>query len=192
MNISDSEVATTILARLKKSDNDAFKELFFKFQPKLYAFVLRYMKNRDDAEEIVQEVFIQIWENRTQINESLSFKSYLFTVTKNKIIDYFRKKKTENLYRNYVLNYIEILQDNTLIELTNKDYNKALTDTISQLPEKRRSIFIMNKKLGMSRNEIAQFLNISENTVKNQLQEAMNFLRNVFDKGNSSNSDNTY
>jgi RNA polymerase sigma-70 factor (ECF subfamily) len=182
MNIPDSEVATTILTRLKEGDLIAFKELFVKFQPKLYAFVFRYLKGKEDSEEIVQEVFIQVWENRSNINENLSFKSFLFTITKNKITDYFRKKKTEILYRNYVLNYLEVLHDNTNKELIYKDYTALLADTIDQLPEKRKIIFIMSKKLGMSRNEIAQFLNISENTVKNQLQEAMKFLRNIFDK----------
>jgi RNA polymerase sigma-70 factor (family 1) len=182
MNISNSEVATITLTRLKKGDLDAFKELFTTFQPKLYAFVFRYLKNRGDSEEIVQDVFVQIWENRVNINEQLSFKSYLFTITRNRIIDYIRKKKLDALYRNYIFNYVDIIQENTNKELLYKEFNKALTDIINQLPEKRRIIFILSRKLKMSRSEIAQFLNISENTVKNQLQEATKFLRDFVDK----------
>jgi RNA polymerase sigma-70 factor (ECF subfamily) len=182
MNIANSDIKPHILTGLKEGNLNAFKELFFQYQPKLHGFVFRYLKSKTDAEEIVQEVFIQIWENRTSINENLSFNSFLFTITKNKIIDYLRKKKTETLYRNYVFNYLELINDSTDKELMYKDYNEALADAITQLPKKRRAIFIMSKKFQMSRTEIAQFLDISENTVKNQLQDAMNFIRTMLNK----------
>jgi len=160
----------------------SFEEVFSIFQPKLLVFVFRYLKSKEDSEEIVQEVFIQIWENRSALNEKLSFKSYLFTITKNKIIDYFRKKKIETLSRNYILNFTELIQDTTYKEIIYKDYDTAISNAIEQLPDKRKVIFILSKKFGMTRSEIAKFYNISENTVKNQLQEAVNFLRDILKK----------
>jgi len=182
MNTSNSDTNSNNISGLKDGNLDSFKELFLNFQPKLYAFVFRYLKTRADSEEIVQEVFIQVWENRSNLKENLSFNSFLYTITKNKIVDYFRKKKTETLYKNYVFNYMDMIHDDTNKELIYKDYNEALSEAIALLPEKRRSVFIMSKKFGMSRTEIAKFLDISENTVKNQLQEAMNFIRTMLNK----------
>jgi RNA polymerase sigma-70 factor (family 1) len=176
------ETETYLLTKLKESDIGSFEQIFDLFYQKLYAFVFRYLKSKEDSEEIVQDVFIQIWENRLNLNENLSFKSYLFTITKNRIIDYFRKKKVESLYKNYVQNFVEMVHDGTYKELIYKDYDIALTEAIQQLPEKRREVFILSKKFGMSRAEIAKFFNISENTVKNQLQEALSFLRETLKK----------
>ncbi|HEY4789013.1 MAG TPA: RNA polymerase sigma-70 factor [Bacteroidales bacterium] len=182
MNTSNLELKEHTLTRLKEGDMNSFEEVFTIFQPKLLAFVYRYLKSKEDSEEIVQEVFIQIWENRTTLNEKLSFKSYLFTITKNRIIDYFRKKKIETLSKNYVRNFTELIHDNTSSELVYKDYDAVLAEAIEKLPDKRKVIFLLSRKFGMSRNEIANFFNISENTVKNQLQEALNFLRDILKK----------
>jgi RNA polymerase sigma-70 factor (ECF subfamily) len=165
------------ISGLIQSDWNSFKELYILYKPLLMAFVFRHLKNREDSEEIVQDVFARVWEQRQNINADLSFKSFLFTITKNKIIDYFRKVKTENLYTNYIANYIEIIQDTTNSNIASKEINQSLSKAISLLPEKRKTVFLLSKKFNLSRNEIAQFLNISENTVKNHLQEAIQFLR---------------
>lgn len=178
-NIPGREVEKILMAKLKIGDINSFKKLYIIYQSKLYQFIFRYLKKKEDSEEIVQDILVHVWENRSNLNENLSFKSYLFTIAKHKIVDYFRKKKVETLYRNYIQNYIEIVNDNNNNELIYKDFTSELIGAIEKLPEKRKVIFIMNKKLGMSRIEIANFFNISENTVKNQLQEAMKFLRQV-------------
>jgi RNA polymerase sigma-70 factor (ECF subfamily) len=182
MNTLNLELREHTLSKLKKGDMSSFEEVFALFQPKLLTFVFRYTKSKEDSEEIVQEIFIQIWENRSTLNEKLSFKSYLFTIAKNKIIDHFRKKKIETLSRNYISNFTELIHDSTYKEILNKDYDEVIANAIEMLPDKRKVIFILSKKFGMSRNEIASFYNISENTVKNQLQEAINFLREILRK----------
>jgi RNA polymerase sigma-70 factor, ECF subfamily len=182
MNSPGLEIEKLLMTKLKGGDVNSFKQLYYHYQSKLYHFVFRYLKKKEDSEEIVEECLIHIWEDRSNLNENLSFQSYLFTIAKNKIIDYFRKKKVETLYKNYIQNFIEIVQDSSNKSLIYKDFSLELNGAIGQLPEKRRVIFIMNKKLGMSRAEIAEFFNISENTVKNQLQEAMKFLRETLNK----------
>lgn len=182
MDIYELRTDRQLIINLKEGNINSFEKIFNLFSPRLFSFVLRYIKSKEDTEEIVQEVFIQLWENRSKINEDLSFKSYLFTITRNKITDYFRKKKIEDLYRDYVKNFTDIISENIYKDLFNKDYDAVLADGIQQLPEKRKVIFIMSKKFGMSRQEIADFFNISENTVKNQLQEAMDFLRQLVKK----------
>ena len=182
MNTSNLELRENTLTKLRDGDLASFEEVFNIFQPKLYAFVFRYLKSREDSEEIVQEVFIQIWETKSNLNEKLSFKSYLFTITKNKIIDYFRRKKIDTLSKNYIQNFTELVHDDTHRDIIYKDFDTTLAKAIEQLPAKRKVIFILSKKFGMSRSEIAKFYNISENTVKNQLQEAINFLKETLKK----------
>lgn len=182
MNTSNLEFREHTLTKLKNGDWSSFEEIYNIFRPQLYAFVFRYLKSKEDSEEIIQDVFIQIWENRGFLNEKLSFKSYLFTITRNRIIDYFRKKKIEVLSRNYIQNFTEIVHENTYKELIAKDMDSVLSDAIDKLSEKRKAIFLLSKKFGMSRSEIANFFGISENTVKNQLQEAINFLKDIMKK----------
>ena len=182
MNTSNLELRENTLAKLKDGNLSSFEEVFGIFQPKLLSFVFRYLKSKEDSEEIVQEVFVLLWENRATLNEKLSLKSYLYTITKNKIIDYFRRKKIETISKNYIKNFTELIHEGTYKDIIYKDFDTTLAHAIEKLSDRRKVIFILSKKFGMSRNEIANFYNISENTVKNQLQEAMNFLKDFVKK----------
>ncbi len=168
-----------LLSELKKGNTESFKSLYKTYQPKLFAFSLRYLKVKEDAEGITQEVFFELWKNRKKINESLSLSSFLFTITRNKIIDHFRKQQRQTLYHNYLQHYLELT--NTVIseEAKNNVTDRQVGYAIKKLPEKRKIVFLLRKKFGLSRKEVAEFMGISENTVKNQLQEALKFLRQV-------------
>ena len=163
---------------LQKGNVAAFDSLFKIYSPKLFGFALKYFKNETDAEELVQEVFVKVWENRQSLKSELSFKSYLFTIALNRIRKYFNKKATS-------LRYLESLQqepdftDSTAIQ--DDDYESALKQInhiIDQMPPRRREIFMKSKLEGRSSKEIAAELNISAGTVDNQVSEALRFIRN--------------
>jgi RNA polymerase sigma-70 factor (family 1) len=170
-------IENDLLVSLISGDWKAFGQLYHTYKPMLTAFTNRYIKDKDETEEIIQDVFLRIWEQRENIDVNLSFKSYLFTITKNKITDYFRKTKLTLLYQNYVQHFIELVQETDNYPYSGKEVNDALYGAIKKLPEKRKIIFLLSKKFNLSRHEIAEFMGISENTVKNQLLEAMHFLR---------------
>jgi len=162
---------------LQKGNVAAFDSLFEVYSQKLYGFALKYFKNESDAEELVQEVFVKVWENRQTLKSELSFKSYLFTIALNQIRKYFNKKATS-------LRYLESLQnepefsDNQAINDDN--YESALTQIkliIEQMPPRRREIFTKSKMEGKSSKEIATELNISAGTVDNQVSDALRFIR---------------
>jgi len=162
---------------LQKGNVAAFDSLFEVYSQKLYGFALKYFKNESDAEELVQEVFVKVWENRQTLKSELSFKSYLFTIALNQIRKHFNKKATS-------LRYLESLQnepefsDNQAINDDN--YESALTQIkliIEQMPPRRREIFMKSKMEGKSSKEIATELNISAGTVDNQVSEALRFIR---------------
>ena len=167
-----------LLSALKKGNIESFENLYKNYKPRIFTFSLRYLKVIEDAEELTQEVFIELWKNRKKIDINLSLSSFLFTIAKNKIIDHFRKQKRENLYNNYLQHYIDFSIDNT----ANNFVDKQMVNAIKKLPEKRKIVFLLSKKFGLSRKEIADFLEVSENTVKNQLQEAIKYLRHILSR----------
>ena len=179
MDSFSSNRKSLLLSAIKKGDIESFRSLYKTYQPKIFAFSLRYLKVTEAAEDLTQEVFIQLWENRQKININFSLSSFLFTIAKNKIIDHFRKQQRQTLFNNYIHHYLEF--PNTLKE-ENEGNNVAsiqVESVINKLPEKRKIVFLLSKKFGLNRREIADFLGISEHTVKNQLQEALKFLRHV-------------
>lgn len=179
MDSFSSNRKSLLLSAIKKGDIESFRSLYKTYQPKIFAFSLRYLKVTEAAEDLTQEVFIQLWENRQKININFSLSSFLFTIAKNKIIDHFRKQQRQTLFNNYIQHYLEF--PNTLKEENegNNVTSIQVESVINKLPEKRKIVFLLSKKFGLNRREIADFLGISENTVKNQLQEALKFLRHV-------------
>lgn len=167
---------------LQKGNVAAFDSLFEVYSPKLYGFALKYFKNETDAEELVQEVFVKVWENRRTLKSELSFKSYLFTIALNQIRKYFNKKATS-------LRYLESLQNDPEVsdQVSTDDYETTLCQIyqiIEQMPIRRREIFTKSKLEGKSSKEVALELNISSGTVDNQVSEALRFIRSQLKTGN--------
>lgn len=167
----------SLVRLLQKGNSVAFDTLFEVYSPKLYGFALKYFKNENDAEELVQEVFVKVWENRKMLKSDLSFKSYLFTIALNQIRKHFNKKTIS-------LRYLDCLQQDP--EFTDNQYiydenfEMALHQInliIEQMPPRRREIFRKSKLEGKSSKEIAVELNISAGTVDNQVSEALRFIR---------------
>lgn len=162
---------------LQKGNVAAFDSLFEVYSQKLYGFALKYFKNETDAEELVQEVFVKVWENRRTLKSNLSFKSYLFTIALNQIRKHFNKKATTLRYLESLQNDPEFSENQAIPE---DNYESALHQInliIEQMPPRRREIFMKSKLEGKSSKEIATELNISAGTVDNQVSEALRFIR---------------
>lgn len=171
-----------LLLRLKEGNIIAFDSIYEQYCKRLYAFVIRYVKLDSDAEEIVQEVFIKIWENRSRIDVYSSFESYLFTITYNSAINLLRKRVHEKKY----LEHIKSLQEvNNASELTDdlyfKELNSKLQSLLLELTPRQREIFHLSREEGLTHDEIAKKLGISVNTVKNHIVSVLNFLKSNID-----------
>jgi RNA polymerase sigma-70 factor (ECF subfamily) len=175
--MGNKEDNQNLVRSLRKGDVTAFDTLFEVYSSRLYSFALKYLKNEPDAEELVQEVFIKVWENRKSLKTELSFRSYLFTISLNHIRKYFNKKAT-------TLRYMESLQNDTSLQsheaLISEDY-ESLMQKINlineEMPPRRREIFIKSKMDGKSSKQIAAELGISSGTVDNHISEAIHQLR---------------
>lgn len=165
--------------QLKKNDVSAFDSLFKSYAPKVFNFCNKIIENRYDAEELTQEVFTALWENRMKIDENLSFSAYIFGIARNQINSLFRK----NIYRQNYLHYLdgksEILSFVTDDEIQLNELKEFLNRGIEQLPPKRKEIFKLSRLKGLSYKEIATHLGISENTVDVQMRKSLDFLREL-------------
>ena len=160
----------------------AFDAIYNKYCYKLHEFVLRYLKQEEDAEEIVQEVFIKIWESRSKIDAYLSFESFLFTIAYNTSISLLRKRVSATKSREYLKSLQQIDNDENVIdELQFKELNHKVQSLLKQLTPRQKEVYLLSREEGLTHQEIAQKLSISENTVKNHLVTTLKYLKSHID-----------
>jgi len=165
-----------LIRKLKKGDIEAFNRIFYAYSSKLYHFAYGYLKSKEDAEEMVQEIFSKIWDKRTDIKEEYEFRSYLFSIAFNYIKKHFRSKALINKYAEFATT------NNPESEQIEEDVNYAslkirVDQLVDQMPEKRKAVFYKSRIEGKNSKEIAAEMNISPSTVENHLNQALRFLR---------------
>jgi RNA polymerase sigma-70 factor (ECF subfamily) len=166
-----------LLLAIKCDDPEAFKKIYQRYRLKVYYFSLRFLKNKEEAEEVVQEVFIKIWNNRKQINETLSFNSYLFTIAKNHIFNLNRNKLNHQAFIDFIMPFCSETENNTEEAVISKDLENHLNNAINTLPPQRKKIFKKSREEGLTYPQIASELNISEKTVESQIRLAIKWLK---------------
>ncbi len=182
MTLSFKHIDYLVVKELKKGSVKAFDNLFNKYAQRLYNFSIKYLKSAEEAEEVVQEVFLYIWEKRDGLRPESSFNAYLFTIAHNIIKKYFLKKAKDNTFKNdFIFEFLK--QGNNLDEIIDYKFllNKVET-IIDSLPGRRKEIFIKRKYNGLPVKQIAKELNISPNTVENQLAAAQKQIMNELKK----------
>ena len=172
-----------IIEQLKDGSKDAFRLMFDEVGPKIYAFALSYLKNEFEAEELLQEVFLKLWEVRSSLDSSRNLKSFLFKICINLIYDFIRRKNIEQVYLDYSEKNNPSSGDNTWHEVIYNDMLNNLQQLIAAMPEQRQRIFRLSKEDGLSNEEIADRLNLSKRTVENQLYRAVSFLKEKINTG---------
>ena len=175
-NYSDSELA----AKIKSGEKYAYQQLFERYAPRIYQFSISYLYNKADAEELVQDVFLKIWEKRETLNLSKNIKSFIFKIAVNTIYDFIRRRNLKNAFHDFTLEDWEADSNNTWHTIIFDDMQAHLEKLISQLPEQQQKIFRLSKQEGLTNDEIAQQLNVSKRTVENHLYRAISFLKKHF------------
>ncbi len=169
-----------LIKRLGKGNVQAFNAIFKEYSNRLFLFALSYLKSEVEAEELVQEVFTIIWEKRANLKDDLSFKSYIFTIAFNIIKKHFRTKAQLSKYFNY--NVYNDWDNDTSQSISYENIRQYIKEIASQLPEKRKEIFLKSRFEGKKNKEISHELNISQKTVEAQLTHALKFIRNNINK----------
>jgi RNA polymerase sigma-70 factor (family 1) len=166
-----------LVERLQKGDVEAFDLIYKKYSGKLYSFGLKYLRSAAEAEELVQLVFLKLWENCKHLKKELSFKSFIFTIAYNEICRIFRK-------RSYGQKFIDDTQyENPLSsdEIENNLHFKYVLQQVQRivdkLPENRRVVFMKSWLEGKSTKEIASEVGLSPGTVDNYVSESLKYIR---------------
>lgn len=177
MSEANSYSEIELLALVSTGDRQAFTRLYSQYLDAAYHYVYLFTKSKDEAEEILQEVFVKIWENRERLAEVQSFKNYLFKAAKNRVLDEVRKLQVRHRVFTEIKRGKTVNDESTTDAIAYKDYYRVVQQAIEKLPPKRKLIFRMNTENGLSHDEIAAQLGVSKSMVKNQLYKAYEFVR---------------
>jgi len=171
-----------LLEKLKEGDTFAFEVLFYKYRNKIKGFATRLVPTQIDPDEIVQEVFVKIWLKKEYIDPEKNFQSYLFSIAKNLVLDHLKSAVNRKLY--FVEEHFQqdlITEEEAEVQFPT-DTEERLLSLIQQIPERRREIFCLSRFDRLSYKQIAERLNITENTVDSQIRNSLTFLRKEFRK----------
>jgi RNA polymerase sigma-70 factor (ECF subfamily) len=171
-----------LVNHLRLGNPKSFEKLFLKYHRKVYYFCYSILKNREDCEGLVQNIFSDIWENRERLDSTRSFYGYLFRIARNKIYNHLRKNLNEQVYREYIINSNNSSNNKTEADLDLSELSNIIEETISRLPPRRKEIFMLSRSEGLTYREIGKKLNISENTVDTQIRNALDLIRQELKK----------
>jgi RNA polymerase sigma-70 factor (ECF subfamily) len=171
------------LQHLLKNDSErAFEKLFNRYSERIFNFAFTYLKNHSECEELVQDVFVKLWQNRSKIDASRNIKSYIFKIAVNSIYDLARKNKQKEIYQKILKDDYTQTEDSTWNEVVYNELTENLNNLIDKLPTERKKIFKLSRVENLSSKEIAHKLNLSQRTVENQLYRTVKYLRQKIDK----------
>lgn len=168
-----------LLNLIQMDDKAAFKELYKRYWSKLYVYAYNVLKEKDICEDIIQEIFVNLWERRNDV-QIINISAYLYQSLKYKIFNHFRNSK----YKRQLLERLNIFVEKMDISNSYEIYEltERVENIISKLPEQRRKIFRLSRNENFSNKEIAQKLGISIQTVKNQISQTLKTLRESLKK----------
>ncbi|MCK5137754.1 MAG: RNA polymerase sigma-70 factor [Bacteroidales bacterium] len=173
-----------LIKNLIKGDSFAFDELYKQYYNQIYSFSFRYLQNKQDAEGVVQEVFIKVWNSQDKLKEINNMNAWLFTITFNQIKMIFRNMAIERRKMETVA-ISSIFEDHSAIsEIEFNDLMEKAEDIIERLPSRQKSVIKLSIKEGLTSIEISKQLGINKRTVENHLSSARAFLKKVFKEEN--------
>jgi RNA polymerase sigma-70 factor (ECF subfamily) len=176
----NSEIS--LVQRLKESDKPAFELIFNKFSKKLYYFTLSYVHSQAETEEIIQNVFVALWENRDMLSEAFPIQNYLYKVTINHIYNYFKHQLVRRRYaENIILEGTDEDQE-AMQGILTSDLGEIVNKIIDELPLRQQVIFRLSRTEGLCHAEIAHQLGLSVRSVENQIYRALKYIREKLNK----------
>lgn len=171
-NLNTSTDERELLLSLQRGDETAFAIIYRKYSVGLFGFILRLVKDRDTTEDLLQELFIRAWDNRAGIDPEKSYRTFLFTIAKHIVYNYFRRASLEVQVAAYIASQSSELYRHVEEQLYVREINDALQQAIDSLPPKRREVYIRCKIAGMSYQQVADELGCSVAAVNAHIVKA--------------------
>ncbi len=176
-NWNIGEQSSEVTNEIKKGNQEVFKCFFDYYKNDIYTYAFRFLKEKELAEETVQEVFIKVWTNRALLDSSKCLKAFLYTIARNHIFNQLKTLAHQKKLRGHFSERDPGKNEPVEEFIFHKELEFAYEKAISLLPTQRKRIFQMSRNDELSHFEIARELNISKNTVKDQIVKASRFVR---------------
>lgn len=175
---SSNQEQLRLVALLKQSDEKAFDYIYSSIADRLYLYILKKIGSKEISEEILQEVFVALWDNRESIEVDTSLDAYLYGIARNKIFSYMRSESVRRKYTADFAMFAQRHRDNSVEEAMDvKDLQNVIQERISELPPKCQTAFRMSRFEHEPIPQIAERMNISTGTVENYITQALRHLR---------------
>jgi len=172
-------IDTQTLQALREGNHSAFEDIFLTYYNKTKFFIYSYIKSEADAEELAEDLFVNLWINRQSIDTTKSFNSYLHTIARNAAINFLKHKYVHDAYLN---NYQQAGSDYSSEEdFIAKELGLMIDEVVGKMPEQRKHIYLLSRKKGLSNGEIAERLNTTKRNVESQLSLALKEIRKAID-----------
>lgn len=166
-----------ILSSIKEGDIKQFEVLFKEYYERLCHFAIKYVKNIEQSEGVVQDTFYNIWKNHKTLNITTSLKAYLYTAVRNNCLQKLRTRSLDIKYENYYKSHYVNESISPAEELDAKELSKVINKALNSLPERCQEIFKMSRYEGLKYHEIAEKLSISIKTVEANMGKALKHFR---------------
>jgi len=166
-----------LIILLQQNDQAALRPLYELHLKPLHYFIMRIAKSKELAEDVVQDVFVKLWDSRAQINPDQPFKTYLYTIAKRHLLNLLKRVQHEMLILEQIRKYATAAEDTTDLQLAYAESNELMNEAIEKLPPQCKTIFIKCKIQGMSYKHVALELGIAEGTVHVQMVKALKAIK---------------
>ncbi len=171
-SFSDQE----LLPLLREGKESAFKALYERYYTGLYTFLYKFLKSPELTEDITQEIFIKVWDDREKMPQLISVKSYLFTIGKNHAFNFLKRAGIDQVAKAEILKHYPASNDTLEGAIHDRDYKRYLETLLETLTPQSREVFKLCRQEGRTYDETAELLGISRNTVKKHMVRTMRIL----------------
>jgi RNA polymerase sigma-70 factor (ECF subfamily) len=165
-----------LIDALKNDSQKAFNSIYTIYAKRLFAYAIQYTKSVQDAEEIVEDVFVHLWLERKVIRQSETLRALLFIMAKHYLINAYRARINSPVFEDYV-DYQESITDNNHTQIEYDEFVKQVYKAIDKLPQTQKNVITLSKIQQLNNKEIAERLSLNEQTVKNQLSLGLKTLK---------------
>jgi len=166
-----------LTALLKQGNQSGYTELYNRYKTLLYVFALRRIDDRAEAQDMIQELFLTLWHKREELVLRGSFRSYIFTALRNRMLDVIAHRNVASRYLDSFQSYLDTTEGTTDHLIRTKELSALIENEIAALPPKMRAVFELSRNTNMSRKEIAEALDLPEDTVKSRMHNALKILK---------------
>jgi RNA polymerase sigma-70 factor (family 1) len=172
----------TLLQQLQRGEVSAFSSLYHQHSKTLYRKIVWMVNDEEVAKELLQDLFLKLWESREKIDLTKPFRSFLYTIAVNLVYDYFRKATKRKELESHILTLAVDYYTHVEEAMISKETLEMLNDVINQLPPQRKQIFVLCKVDGKSYDEVSEMLNISRSTIHDHIVKANRMIKDYLSK----------